>query len=332
VHPPSRRIVVVCLSTWVLAGACELPVPTAARPTGTPAVALPVQLLVEPDAGAAAVLDLISSARASLWMEMYLLTSDDAIAALAARAAAGCDVRVILEPAPYQDAGANQTAYDRLAAAGVDVRWSTARFTYTHAKSFTIDHARLVILTLNLTTAGLDGNREYAAIDDDPTDVAAAEAIVAADQLGAATGAPAGRLVSSPESTRPTLLALIGGARGALALETEELTDDAIAGALLDARARGVAVTLAWPGPAADAGAPFARLIAAGALVRVATAPPIHGKVLVADDQTLYLGSANLTPTSLDDNRELGLLLPQPALAAKVAATVAGDAAGGAAP
>jgi cardiolipin synthase len=139
-------------------------------------------------------------------------------------------------------------------------------------------------------------------------------------------------LIASPESSRPTLLALVGGARASLALETEELSDAAIVSALLDARARGVAVTVVWPGPAAGAGAPFTTLVAAGATVRAAGAPPIHGKVLVADDRTLYVGSVNLTATSLDDNRELGLLLAAPQTAAEVEAIVADDAAGGAAP
>jgi len=319
---------------WALA-ACEpawpsLPgAPSASAPSSG---AGPIALIVEPEAGRQAVLDLVASARASLWMEMYLLTDASAIAAVAGRAAAGCDVRVILEPAPYQQDGANQSAYDQLAAAGVDVRWSLARFTYTHAKAFTIDHRRLAILTMNLTGAGLSGNREYAALDDDPTDVAAAEAIFTADALGAATGTPPGRLVSSPESSRPALLALIGGARASLALETEELTDPAVVSALLDARARGLAVTLVWPGPATGAGAPFTKLAGAGATVRAAGAPAIHGKVVVADDRTLYLGSVNLTPTSLDDNRELGLLLAQPPTAAEVSQIVAADAAGGAPP
>ena len=203
---------------------CDLG-PTPASPQ---AAAAPIALIVEPDAGREAVLDLIASARQSLWMEMYLLTDADAISALTERAAAGCDVRVILEPAPYQQDGANQPAYDQLAAAGVDVRWSLPRFTYTHAKAFTVDHRRLAILTLNLTGAGLAGNREYAAVDDDATDFAAAEAIFAADAVGAATEAPPGRLISSPESSRPALSALIGSAQSSLALETEELTDSAM--------------------------------------------------------------------------------------------------------
>ena len=91
-------------------------------------------------------------------------------------------------------------------------------------------------------------------------------------------------------------------------------------------------MTLAWPGPPGGAGAPFTTLAAAGATVRAVGAPAIHGKVVVADDRTLYLGSVNLTPTSLDDNRELGLLLAEPPLAAEVGEIVAADAAGGAAP
>ncbi len=78
-----------------------------------------------------------------------------------------------------------------------------------------------MVLTLNLTGAGLGGNREYAAVDDDPTDVAAAEAIFAADaHRRRDRRRRPDRLVTSPESSRPTLLALIGGARASLALET----------------------------------------------------------------------------------------------------------------
>ena len=43
-------------------------------------------------------------------------------------------------------------------------------------------------MTLNLTGAGLAGNREYAAVDDDAADVAAAEAVFAADETSATAG------------------------------------------------------------------------------------------------------------------------------------------------
>jgi len=287
----------------------------------------PVALVVEPDAGPAAIVDLIAGARRSVWMEMYLLTDARAVDALADRARAGCDVRVILEPAPYLNEDANQPAFAALAAAGAVVRWSTPRFAYTHAKVLIVDHARLVVMTLNLTGAGLDGNREYAAVDDTATDIAAAEALFAADETGATAGA-AGRLVASPDTSRAALTGLIDGAEQSLAIETEEMTDSSIVAALLSARARGVAVTLVWPGPA-DTGSGFAMLAAAGATVRAVTTPAIHAKVVVADARIVYLGSANFSPTSLDRNRELGLRLEDPGLALRIASTVSEDAARG---
>ena len=292
----------------------------------------PVELYVEPEAGAAAILDLIGGATRSLWAEMYLLTADAAIDALAARAAAGCDVRILLEPAPYQAETANQDAYARLAAAGVDVRWSTPRYTYTHAKVLIVDHARLAVLTLNLTSSGLSGNREYAVVDGDPDDVSAMEAIFTADRVGAPTVAPPAPLVTSPETTRPALLGLIGSARETLAIETEELADGGVLDALGAARARGVAVTVAWPGPAAGAPSAFQDLAAAGAVVRAVGTPPIHGKVIAVDGRAAYVGSANLTATSLDANREVGLRLDSPSLAQRLASTVAADAASGVPP
>ena len=70
-------------------------------------------------------------------------------------------------------------------------------------------------------------------------------------------------------------------------------------------------------------------LAAAGATVRAVETLPIHGKVVVADERTLYLGSVNLSPTSLDDNREVGLLLSQPDVGVRLGGVVAGDAAAG---
>ena len=319
-------------SAFFFGGALAASACSAWSPEPGPAVAPAagaVRLLVEPNAGEAAVLNMISGARRSIWAELYLLTDADAIGALIARAAAGCDVRVLLEPAPYQAETANQDAFAQLAAAGADVRWSTARFTFTHAKVLAIDHATLAVLTLNLTASGLTGNREYAALDTDPADVAAMEELFVADQTGVPTAAPGGRLVTSPESSRASLLALFAGARSTLAIETEELSDAQAVNALVAAQARGVAVTLAWPGPAANAPSAFRKLAAAGATVRAVDRPSIHGKVAVADGRNLYLGSANLTATSLDQNREVGLRLDDQVLAATIASTVTSDAATG---
>jgi cardiolipin synthase len=223
------------LAIAILGVACDLPLD--AR-TGGPASA-PVQVLVEPDAGPDAVRALLADARRSLRVEMYLLTDATKIQAFVARRLAGVDVRVLLEPHPYEADGANQAAFDQLAAGGVDVAWTSPRFALTHAKVVLVDHTRLAVMTLNLTRAGLADNREYAVVDDDARDVAAADALITADLTGvdAAAGA-AGRVLASPTSTRPALVMALARATRVVSVETEEVSDPALVGALLDARAR----------------------------------------------------------------------------------------------
>jgi phosphatidylserine/phosphatidylglycerophosphate/cardiolipin synthase-like enzyme len=239
-------------------------------------------------------------------MEMYLLTDEDAIAAIEERARAGVDVRVILETAPYLDEGANLASYERLGAAGVRVRWASDRFRYTHAKAMIVDGARLVVMTLNLTASGLGGgNREYAVVDDDPEDVAAATRVFAADEVGeiAVGGA---RLVTSPDGSRGVFSALVAGAATTLELESEELNDPDVRDALTAARARDVAVTVVLPGTGG--------------------APVVHAKAMVADRRTCYVGSANFSPTSLDRNREMGLLIDDATVCGVIGQMIAADA------
>jgi phosphatidylserine/phosphatidylglycerophosphate/cardiolipin synthase-like enzyme len=309
--------------------ACEVPLER--RPGAS--TSGPVTLLVEPDAGANAVRDLLTGARASLWMEMYLLTDEATIDALIERRRAGIDVRVVLEPHPYQADGANDDAFARLAAAGVLVAWSSPRFALTHAKAIVVDHARLVVLTLNLTRAGLTSNREYAVVDEDARDVAAAESLFRADLAGAPAPGTEGRLLASPTSMRPALTEAIGRASRAVAVEMEELSDAAVVDALAAARARGCAVAVALPGSGTSAATSGAarRLATAGVDVRFVDAPTVHAKAVIADDW-LYVGSANLTAASLDANRELGLALRDSAALRVVARTIADDLARGRSP
>jgi phosphatidylserine/phosphatidylglycerophosphate/cardiolipin synthase-like enzyme len=262
-------------------------------------------------------------------MEMYLLTDDDAIQALVDARASGRIVQVILEPHPFGAESANQPAWDRLAAAGVDLAWASARFALTHAKMILADGNRALVMSLNLTHAGLTTNREYAIADTDARDVADAAAIFAADRVASVAPSPAaqGRLLASPANARARLADLIAGARRSIAIEIEELSDTATVDALVAAVARGVAVSVVLPGADRSTGtdAAAAALAAGGASVRALAAPTVHGKAIVADGARLYVGSINLTAASLDQNREFGLRLDDPMLAARVAATITAD-------
>jgi phosphatidylserine/phosphatidylglycerophosphate/cardiolipin synthase-like enzyme len=286
-------------------------------------------LLIEPDDGADPVLAIVRNARRSIRLEMYLLTDEDAIQALLDGQQRGLDVAAILEPHPFESDGANQPAYDRLVAAGAAVTWASPRFALTHAKLLLADGQRAGVLSLNLTHAGLTSNREYAVVDDDPTDLAGLAAIFAADQIGVPAPALAGsaRLLASPDNARSRLADLVAGARRTLAVEMEELSDPDLVDGLVSAVARAVAVTVVLPasGQSAATSAAARSLSDGGVSVRLLASPTLHAKAMVADGARVYVGSVNLTTASLDHNREIGIMLDDGALAGEVARTISAD-------
>jgi len=284
-------------------------------------------LLVLPDDGGQAIPDALAAARQRVWVEMYLFTDGDALDALVAAHRAGADVRVLLEPAPYGAGDDNQTAYVTLQQAGVDVRWFSMPGGLVHIKLLLIDDAAWV-LTPNLTSAGLTRNREYAVIDRAPADVARAESVFQADQAGRPLGDDAGtRVLVSPRDARPRLTAAIDAARASLSVEIEELSDADLIAHLAAAHGRGVGVSVLVPASnvSAATGAGVAALRSAGVPVRALSSPTLHAKAMVIDGGTTYLGSVNFTRASLDDNRELGLLLADAPVTARVAATLDAD-------
>ena len=118
---------------------------------------------------------------------MYELADPTAEADLAADAARGLDVRVLLDR--HLEKSANTSAYDYLSAHRVHVRWAPAGVTY-HQKTLTVDDATSVIMTLNLVARDYPGTRDFAVIDTSRADVAAVAATLAHDYAGAASYSP----------------------------------------------------------------------------------------------------------------------------------------------
>jgi cardiolipin synthase len=293
-----------------------------------------VQIFVEPNAGEAPVLRAIEGANTSLDIEIYLLTDRYVITALEDAAARGVNVRVLLEAHPYGgSATAAQKTIETLAAAGVHAQVADPAYYYTHAKFLIVDDATLYILTANLSLAGLGGNsytanREYGVITTNAADVSEARAIFAADWTRAPTPTLTDpRLVVSPVNARSTLEALLAAAHTSLRVEDEEMYDVSSEDALIAAARRGVNVEVVLPPPSGGTSADpdIERLLSGGVHVRYLKAPYVHAKLVVVDDASAFTGSENFSATSLDKNRELGIIVSDPQALATFTATFAQD-------
>jgi cardiolipin synthase len=303
----------------------------AARRSSTPAASF--QLLTEPGSGIGPIDKLITGARHSVDLTMYELVDPTAEADLAADAARGVDVRVLLDR--HLEKSRNTSAYNYLNAHRVHVRWAPAGTIY-HQKTLTVDNATSVVMTLNLVASDYHGTRDFAVIDTDPADRADVAAIVAtfnADFAGRAVTPPDGTdLVWSPTNAKREVLSVIDGAKHTLAIEDEEMDDPAVTAALAAAARRGVHVSITMTADS-EWDQAFTELARAGAHIRLypdqASALYIHAKAIVADagrsGQRVLVGSQNFSVASLGYNRELGILTGNAHIVAAISVTLASD-------
>jgi len=288
------------------------------------AASSPLQIVVQPGAGVQPVLSLIKQARSSIRLELYLLTSRDVVAALSAARQRGVKVRVLLEERPFGGSRYARLGYAALQAAGVPVRWANeSAFTYTHEKSMEIDDRVAGIFTFNLTSSGLYRNREFGVIDSDPFDARTIGAIFDADwnrrERGLRIADPV--LAVSPVTSRRAFQVLIDTAAHTLDLYAEEVDDAGIEAYLAGAERRGVHIRLIT----SQTSAGVDTLQRDGIRVKILPRPYIHAKAMVADGARLFIGSENISATSLDQNREMGIVVADPRLARVIEQTFGSD-------
>lgn len=288
-----------------------------------------LQLFAEPGAGSGPVLALIRSARHSIRLEVYLLTNQSVISALGSAHRRGVNVRVLLEEHPFGADTYARRGYQDLQQIHVPVRWAhESAFTYTHEKAMDVDGRVAGIFTFNLSTSGLYTNREFGVMDRSARDARAIGAVFNADWTRSTPHLSDPRLVVSPVNSRFDLDRLIGGARHRIDLYEEEVADTGVDGQLEAAARRHVRVRLITSQDSAGVTA----LRRGGVSVRIMPTPYVHAKAIVVDGSRWFIGSENLSSTSLDRNREMGIIARSTSLAKVIERTFAVDWGTGTAP
>jgi len=266
----------------------------------------PTTLIVMPDQGQAPFVAVLDKATATIDMLDYDLGQGEILSTLLAKAQAGVAVRVILDAS---EQSFNQPAFDSLGSAGAEVEWSDPQFTYMHAKSFVVDGVEAVISTGNFVASQMAEERNYAVVDDDAQDVAELSALIAADWARQVPDLSCTRLLVSPVNSKPRILALIASATTTLDVESMELSDTDVQAALVAAQKRGVAmrVIIADTNFVSANSAVETFLTGASIPGKTLSDPVVHVKSILVDGARAYLGSENLSWTSLTKNREVGV-------------------------
>jgi cardiolipin synthase len=299
----------------------------AAVPSG-PSVA--GALIIEPNAGFSAVYNLIAHAKRSIDLTMYELSDTTAESDLGAAAKRGVAVRVILD---RKEKSSNTKAYDYLREHSVKVVWSSSKFEYTHQKTLVVDGSEAVIMTANLTSQYYSTSRDFLVTDTSRPDVDAIGAVFDADYAHHSVTPGDGQdLVWSPTDSQDKLLALINGAHHSLRIYSEEMGDATIEKALIAAAKRGVDVQVTGENTDGEYDSDFKKLTEGGVHVSYYSDENgfyIHGKVVEADygasGAKVFIGSENFSSTSLNRNRELGLITSNGSVMSAIASDFSTD-------
>jgi cardiolipin synthase len=312
------------------------PVPTApvttvpARPPVTPACSplvprtTPLEVSVLPEAGATPFVSVLSRAKKSIRVMVYLMGTGPIIDTLEAKARAGVKVQIILDLAQKN---VNEKYMTRLQAAGAEVIWSDARFTYMHAKVIIVDEAEAVLSTGNYGAYHMGSERNFVVRDADAADLDVLVKLFDADFARKEPDLTCTRLLVSPVNAKQRLLDFIATAKTEVVVESMQLGDDDVRDALAARKAAGVEVRVlladpAWINANSSAGT---FLTEHGIASRHMKAPGVHSKALMVDGKTAYAGSINLSWTSLTKNREIGVLISESANVSAMQATFEKD-------
>lgn len=271
-----------------------------------------VEILMTPDIKVLdRIISMIDSAKTRVNVEVYILTEKRIIKALQDAKMRGVDVQVILEKNVFWGTSINSKTLKTLAGSGVQVTYDNSDlYNFVHAKFLLIDDA-YIITTGNLSHTSFVSNREMYVIGKNSSDKTVLDQIFAADFVGREIMGSTTNLVISPIDSRKKIETLLWSASTEVLMYTETFDDPVIMDILAAKRKQKIPVIVCMTDPKkinANTLA-IAELKMRGVDARSTKKPVIHAKSVLVDSKYSYIGSENFTANSLDENREIGILL-----------------------
>lgn len=263
-----------------------------------------MHLYIEPQAGSQPIVQIIDQARKRLDLNVYILTDRRVLLAIKKAADRGVIVRIILDRSP-RGMGLWQVIdeYQHITRMGIAVHGTPQRFAYDRA-DYVCNDATCAIGTADYTASGFNKNREYILRFSTPAIVKAAREVFAADWRNRPAGKePRKSLVLSPGSAWK--LSQLIDQSGKVDMEQDAIGNARRVLRALKRKGHALRLILPWRARQRDADQ-ITALQAAGIQVRFMSGVYLHAKMIAGQDRG-YIGSINITPSSLYHNREVGI-------------------------
>lgn len=252
----------------------------------------------------------IDAATKEIFVEVYIFTERDLRDALIRAHDRWVDVKILLENNPYKATYLNDKHYESFQAAGVNVRWSDPlNFSLNHSKLLIIDE-RAYIGTWNFSYATFTKNRDMFIELREKEIIKKLKQLFTFDFNHELSGVFDERLVVSPYSSRWKLQWLIKNAETTLDFYFPYMTDDGLEEVFSQQVERGIVLRwIVWSDYIKENPATIESLKTVGWNISSLKSPKLHAKAILVDKKYLYIWSINFSTYSLDENREIGIII-----------------------
>jgi len=256
----------------------------------------------------------INSATEKVYLSSYIFTEKRIFEAIKNAQKRGIDVRVMMEKNVYKAPFLNNNRYNDLEKAWVNVVWSNPdNYSLNHTKLLIIDD-EAIVSTGNYSYSSFAYNREFFINIWDPDFVSLLTETYLADFAGEKNTAYDNRLVLSPLLTRDKFSYMVANAQESIKIYSQTFSDNTLEEELSDAVDRWISVEVIFPELDDIASNQESYDIFTKAWVQVHTMkkPKLHAKAMLVDDRYLYLGSIDFSYYSIEENREIWVIITNP--------------------
>jgi phosphatidylserine/phosphatidylglycerophosphate/cardiolipin synthase-like enzyme len=274
-----------------------------------------VKLLVQPDDGANPILTAINRAKKSLEVVIFRLDRKQIEEAIRGAAARGVFVRALVAFANRGGEQQLRRLETRFLDSGVTVTRTSDDLVRYHAKMMIVDRKILYVLSYNFTTLDVEHSRGFGIVTRNRMLVQEAARLFESDTKRHPYTPQLSNFLVSPLNARKQLAEYIGNARKELLIYDPKISDSQMVRLLMDRQKAGVEVRILGR-LGKKAGELDAR--------RMGTVR-LHTRTIVRDRKDAFVGSQSLRKLELDSRRELGLIVKERKVIAKLVETFESD-------
>jgi len=260
----------------------------------------PDRFVVAVDARRQTVVDVIRGASREITLSLFRCNDEQIFDELAAATARGVAVDVLVTSRSKGSARRRQKLWESLERTGATLHPYNDPVVKYHAKYLVADDGAAVVASLNFTRKCFGRTCDAMVVTSDPGVVTGLRRLMAADRDRRPIPEDLSpRLIIGPERARSQFTSVIEQARNSIRLIDAKLSDPDLVALLRAKRTAGVNV----------------EIVSSKRVLGLKS----HGKLLLADDRLLVVGSIALSAMSLDFRREVSLVVEEPSAVAEAA-------------